>query len=383
MPLNRRSFLEKTTIAAAVALTGDCFSSYVCAGDDTPLTTGVGDVNTPTFYRHDIGTSAGRMHEPTAGTDGNIWTSPLDGNLWRYHAPTGEVQMIDLEKLTGRAWKGLHLWPIAYGNDVFLCCPNLSELWVWHRKTGTVKQYPFPHDKPAIYGGFVVPTWENVYFYDTTHAGVLKWNPATQQGSFFPCPYTLSGTLYMTFAEADRHEIWGSTYTGNDIVCFNIEEERWTHHLKSPLNDSTPTPGARVFGETLFVSDHLHGRIFPLNITSGEWGDAVPVPGYKEWFGYVSGGWYFDGKLYMCHSTWTGGTSSLDGEPHHFLGSWSVFDPDTRTFSRLDIPTRDGEERKYLMSDYAATYDDQLYILAVNAKAPQTAIVLRSQPLKG
>jgi len=90
----------------------------------------------------------------------------------------------------------------------------------------------------------------------------------------------------------------------------------------------------------------------------------------------------FSRKLYMCHSTWTGGTTSIDGEPHHFIGPWSVFDPQAKKFSRLDIPTRDGEVLSYLQSDYCATYDNGLYILAVNRKAPRNAIVFRTRPIE-
>ena len=67
-----------------------------------PLTSqGRGDVTTPRFFRHDVGTAPSRLHEPSVGPDGNMWTSPLDGSLWRYHCPSGDVEKIDLEALTG------------------------------------------------------------------------------------------------------------------------------------------------------------------------------------------------------------------------------------------------------------------------------------------
>ena len=58
-----------------------------------------------------------------------------------------------------------------------------------------------------------------------------------------------------------------------------------------------------------------------------------------------------------------------------------MFDPRTREFSRLDIPTRAGEELKYLQSDYCAACDNDLYILAVDRRPPHTVLVLRSKPL--
>ena len=373
--ISRRNFLITTVATAMAGRTSNVQAAKVLK------TTAVGDVSTPTFYRHDIGTAPGRLHEPSAGQDGSIWTSPLDGNLWRYHTPTGQVEIINLKKLTGRNWRGLHLWPIAHGSEVYLCTPKLPELWVFHLETKTVKQYAFPHANPSVYGGFVTEGWSHIYLYDTQHASVLKWNPQTRTGKNVSCPYKLSGTLFMTFVDKDRSEIWGSTYTGNDIVRFDVKLEKWTGHFKCPLPKATPTAGGKVFGETLFISDHLNGRIVPLNITSGEWGDPIPVPGYRDWFGFLSGGFLFRNKLYIVHSTWTGGKSSIDGEQHHFIGSWSVFDPATRKFSRLDLPTRSGEQLKYLMSDYCATYDDHLFILAVNQKQPKTVIVLQSKPL--
>ena len=99
-----------------------------------------------------------------------------------------------------------------------------------------------------MYGGFVVDGWDHAYFYDTRHMSVLKWDPKTQTGRNFPCPYELSDTLYMSFAEQDRHEIWGSTYTGNDIVRFDIKKEKWTAHFRCPLDKSTPTAGLMLRG---------------------------------------------------------------------------------------------------------------------------------------
>ena len=373
--INRRTFCE----AAIAAGCGMRAGSTMAAPQQS---TGRGDVQTPVFYRHDIGTAPGRLHEPSVGRDGNIWTSPLDGNLWRYHAPSGEVEIFDLQELTGRNWAGLHLWPIAQANSILLCTPKLPLLWVWDRAADKVTQYAFPHDQPSVYGGFVVDGWNHIYLYDTKHQSVLKWDPAAGRGVHFPCPYELSGTLYMSFVDRQRQEYWGSTYTGNDLVRFDVKSEQWTGHFKCPLAGATPTAGGRVFhGDTLYVSDHLNGRIIPLNIETKQWSDPIPVPGYRDWFGYLSGGFLFRDTLYLDHSTWTGGTSSIDGEPHHFIGSWTVFDPHTREFSRLDIPTRGGEESKYLQSDYCAAYDNELYILAVDRRPPHRVVVHRSKPL--
>lgn len=383
-PLSRRRLLglARSGLATLVFGAGQERPGTVHAADEPVLTTeGIGEVRTPRFHRRDIGVASGRMHEPTAGTDGNIWTSPLDGSLWQYDTRSGRTTIHDLKQLTGRDWKGLHLWPIAHGPKVYLCTPGLPELHVWDRERNRVTSHPFPHKEPAVYGGFVVPTWPHVYFYDTRHASVLKWNPETESSEHFPCPYKLTGTLYMSFALSDRNEIWGSTYTGNDIVRFDTLTDRWTAHFQCPHPNATPTAGGLVHENTLFVSDHLNGRIFPLNVNSGAWGDPIAVPGHKEWFGYLSGGWPFQGRLYLCHSTWTGGTGSIDGEPHHFLGTWTVFDPRTRTFSRLEFPLRAGEERAYLMSDYCAVSDNHLYLLAVNQKPPSTVIVLQTKPV--
>jgi streptogramin lyase len=341
----------------------------------TLQTRGRGDVATTTFYRHDLKFSSGRLHEPSADEQGNLWFSPLDGRLMKYHTPTGKLDILDLEQLTGKPWKGLHLWPVARGREVYLCSPAFEQLWVYDTVDGPVQQYALPHLKPQVYGGFSVPEWPFVYLYDTRTAGIVKWDPAAHAGAFIACPYELSGTLYMTFAAPRRKEIWGSTYIGNDLVRFNVSRHEWTGHWKSPLEGATPTPANAVFGETLYISDHLNGRLVPLDITSGTWGEPIPIPGFREWFGYVSGGTALGGHLYFCHSTWTGGNDSLDGKPHRFLGTWTVFDPKQQTFSRLDIPTRCDES---FISAYGQVARNQLYITAVNANPPQNAVMLRS-----
>ena len=375
--IDRRYFLGAS--AGALLSAGGA----VVSGAEVLTSRPVGDVDGSTFYRHDIGTAPGRMHEPSVSPDGRIWTSPLDGNLWNYHVGSGEVEITDLQQLTGRQWAGLHLWPIAHENSILLCTPKLPQLWVWNRDSNQVMRHTFPHANPSVYGGFVVNGWEHIYLYDTQHQSVLKWDPRKHAGENFPCPYELSGTLYMSFVDTNRSEIWGSTYTGNDIVCFDVRSEEWTAHFKCPLSNATTTPGGRVFnGTTLYVSDHLNGRIVPLNIQNGEWGKAIPLPGYRDWFGYLSGGFLFRDRLYIDHSTWTGGTDSIDGEQYHFIGSWTIFDPQTHGFSRLDYPIQDGEVLKYLQSDYCTTWNDELYLLAVNQKPPRTVSVLRSNPME-
>jgi len=367
--MNRREFLYA---AAGSVVYGQRRAD---AADELLTTTGKGEVKTPTFYRHNIGTAPDRFHEPSADDDGNLWTSPLDGSLWRYHTRTGKVEILELQRITGRLWHGLHLWPVAYGSEVYLCCPSLPNLWVYERKTKEVKRYDLPHSNSQVYGGFAVHP--SIYFYDTGSPALVKWDPTTHTGKHYPCPYPLSGTLYMSFADTQRKELWGSTYLGNDLVRFDIQADRWTAHWKFPGNKATPTPANAVFGDTLYVSDHLNGRLLPFNVETGAWGEAIPIPGYHEWFGYVSGGWVFRDLVYLCHSTWTGGNNSIDGKPHHFLGSWTVFNPETKKFSRLDIPTREGES---FMSDYALTVGGELYILAVNRNAPHDAVILRSCP---
>jgi hypothetical protein len=372
--MDRRTVLQ--SIAAASVAVPPRLRTH---STDILQTSAQGDVATPTFYRHDLGFSSGRLHEPSTDEQGNLWFSPLDGRLMKYHTSTGKLDILDVEQITGQPWKGLHLWPVARGRELYLCSPGFEQLWTYDTRRGAVQRYALPHVKPQVYGGFAVPGWPFVYFYDTRTAGILKWDPEAHAAEYSVCPYELSGTLYMAFAESRRQEIWGSTYTGNDLVRFDVKRYEWAGHWKSPLEGATPTPANAVFGETLYISDHLNGRIVPFAITTGTWREPIPVPGYRDWFGYISGGTFFRGHLYFCHSTWTGGDDSIDGKPHRFLGTWTVFDPQQRKFSRLDIPTRAGES---FISAYALVAHDQLYITAVNANPPKNAVMLRSDRWK-
>ncbi len=119
----------------------------------------------------------------------------------------------------------------------------------------------------------------------------------------------------------------------------------------------------------------LRSTLFAVRVADGVWEEPIPVPGYGEWFGYVSGGWYYRGLFYFVHSTWIGGTASIDGQPHHFLGTLTVFDPRRRAFSRLDIPARSGEE---FMCDYLLEVGGELFLLAANRNPPLNAVILRT-----
>ena len=381
-------FTRRDCLVSLVASTGSLLSvspgSAAPSGKEKRLLTtrGRGDVATPLFFRHDIGSAPSRLHEPSVGPDGNMWTSPLDGTLWRYHCPSGDNEKIDLKTLTGRSWRGLHLWPLAHGKQVLLCTPGLSRLWVWHRDTGRVSQHRFPHERPAVHGGPALPGSNTILLYDTRHSAVLLWDAVGHTGELFPCPYKLRGELYMMFADTRHSTYWGSTWNGNDIVRFDLKQRRWTGHFRHASATASTIVGGRVFdGKTVYVSNMFQGQLIPLDTVTGQWGQPIPVPGFGKWFGYLSGGFLFGDHLYFDHSTWTGGNGSIDGQPHHFIGSWTVFDPATRKFSRLDFPTRPGERLSQLQSDYAVAYRDNLFLVAVNRQAPRTAIVLRSTPL--
>lgn len=380
---SRRHYLASLLAGTGGLLTGSLHADQSHAAEKRLLTTsGRGDVATPRFFRHDIGTAPNRLHEPSVSPDGNMWTSPLDGVLWRYHCPSGDTEQIDLKTLTGRSWRGLHLWPVAHGKQVLLCTPGLPRLWVWHRDTGRVTQHRFPHDRPAVYGGHTLPGSNTILLYDTKHSAVLLWDTVSQSGELFPCPYKLSAKLYMMFADPQRGTYWGSTWLGNDIVRFDLKQRRWTGHFRHDSSNASTIVGGRLFdGKTVYVSNMFQGQLLPLDTSTGKWGEPITVPGFRKWFGYLSGGFLFGDHLYFDHSTWTGDNTSIDGQPHHFIGSWTIFEPATRKFSRLDFPTRPGETLADLQSDYAVTFRNNLFLVAVNRRSPRTAVVLRSSPL--
>ena len=349
--------------------------------EETYLTaTPRGEVRGPVFFRHDVGPTPGRLHEPSADTRGNLWTTPIvDWTLWRYATATGELERIRLTELKpDEEWTG-HLWPVAYGSEVYLCLPDKDYLLVYDQDRRVLTKYPSPVGAEHIYGGFASPRRERIYFYTCGSEGVggavIEWDPVQHSGGVFACPYMLSGNLYMTFLDDDRGEIWGSTYTGNDLVRFDVKAQQWTGHWKCPYPDATPTPSNEVVDGRLYVADHLNGRIIPFRVATGVWEEPIAVPGYREWFGYISGGWYYRGLFYFAHSTWTGGTNSLDGQPHHFLGTLTVFDPRRRAFSRLDIPARPGEG---FMCDYLLEIGGEFFLLAANRQPPLNAVVLRT-----
>lgn len=334
---------------------------------------GQGDVPTPLFYRHDLGFSSGRLHEPSADSNGTLWFSPQDGRLIGYRPSTGKVEVISLDRLTGRQWSGLHLWPVAAGRELYLCSPSLDVLLVYHTSTRQLSRYAIPYRHPQIFGGFTVGRF--VYFYDIGTPAVFKWDTILHRGRLIPCPYRLSGTLYMAFADPARREIWGSTYVANDLVRFDMSRDEWSGHWKVPLDGAGATPANAVLDGVLYLSDHLHGRLIPFRVNEQRWEQPIPIPGYGQDFGYVGGGVYYRGLLYLCHSTWTGANGSIDGQPHHFTGWWSVFDPATSKFSRLNIPAKPGE---LLCSAYGLVVGNELYLTAVNRNAPKNALIFRT-----
>ncbi len=373
--MNRRRFLELMAASSAALAAGARPGGQA---DDVPSVVGVGDVRTPRFYRYDLGFSAPRrLHEMAADAGGSLWCSPLDGRLVRYATATGKVDIVDLDRLTGQTWAGKHLFPVAYGPEIYLCSPAMPDLWVYEPAAGTARSYAPPYPNARIHGGF--PIGAHVYFYDIGDGSVTKWNPREHRGTRTACPYRLSGPLIMTFADAERQEIWGSTDGGNDLVRFDTATDRWTGHWHAPDADSRPTPAMAVTGNTMYLKDHLKGRLLTFDMREARWGRAIPIPGFRDWFGWVGGGHLHDGFFYFSHSTWTGGTGSIDGAPHHFIDAWSVFDPATSRFSRLRMPAAAGEA---FIASKGGVLGGELYITAVNAREPRNAIVVRSSRVR-
>lgn len=164
-----------------------------------------------------------------------------------------------------------------------------------------------------------------------------------------PLPYR--GQLAAGTAHAD-----GLVYSGLEeparIVCFDPVQERFVAEIPGPAPD-VPLSPQHLHRGILYCTSSSRGCIHPLELSSRRWLEPIRTPDHGRVYGFVGGGFSFEGRLFTCLSTYahpsrldpnTGkvivpeGPLTVDGRPPRFLDRLLVFDPQTRGFEYLTAP---------------------------------------------
>lgn len=347
-------------------------------------------------YRHD--------HLPTqrpygVDVDENDWLwEGVGADLVTHHLRSAETRVYKLPELGGHAvyqcfcWQGKVLMTLGSG-------PHYA---VFDPKTGKAEAKTVATPNPIMWYGTYNQDRSKVLIYDRGSAAVIILDGPDAAPRYVQSPYDgdlasgsclTNGVALTFFTDPCR------------MVRFDSVSERFLDITDVPCADAGFS-GRFEHRDVLYCADSAGGRLIPLDLKTLTWQEPIPTPEYGmgKTYGFIGGGFGFQGKGYFCLSNYAhrsrldrktgkiilppeGTPMTVDGAPIWFLDRYLVFDPETRQFDFLIAPEQpDG--KSLLCYAYA---DEKRFVITgvlqpwtvkpdhVNAYGPW--LVVQSQPV--
>jgi len=214
------------------------------------------------------------------------------------------------------------------------------------RRTGVRREIPAA--QPIVWYGTKTPKGKVILFERSESKALILDGPDAEM-RVIDCPF--EGQLASGWMLSDRY-LYSPLSDPARIIRFDTAQERFIDENPSPFPEATLS-GHHEHKGILYTWDTAGGRLLPLNLATGKWLAPIPTPDYGTLYGFLGGGFSFQGKAYICLSTYshpsrldskTGtiiipeGALSVDGRPPRFLDRYLVFDPERYAFDYLVAP---------------------------------------------
>jgi len=295
------------------------------------------------LYRHDE-LAVPRPYGLDGAADEWLWEGTTANRLMGHHLRTGELRVLEVPEMDGKvvysvfAWRGGLLLELGHAPFYLFLDPE----------SGDCVRRPLGGDNPITWYGARLPG-DRVAMFDRGQRRVLVLDSPEAEPRAVPCPFEgdLSGGRVL--GDGLLYSILGDPAR---VVRFDPGEERFLDERPLPWPEIGVTGGLEHEG-VWYCADCAGGRILAMELESGRWLEPVPHPDHGRVFGYIGGGFGFEGRAWFCLSTYmhrsrldtgTGkiilpeGPLTLDGRTPRFLERMLVFDPETRTFDYLVAP---------------------------------------------
>ncbi len=337
----------------------------------------------PTFaYRHDD-LFIPRPYGIDVDAQDWLWEGTTNDRLLAHHLRTAERRIIHLPALAGHVVYSTFVWD----DKLVLTLGDAPFYLVYTPATGHCRQVPLAGKKPIVWYGARLPNGKLLLCDRGGGAALLLDGPDAAPRAI-PCPYAGD------FGHASVHgDGLAYTFMGDParVVRFDPASEKFVD--ERPL----PWPEVGVSGRfdhrgVLYCADSAGGRLLPLDLATQRWFDPIAHPDHRKVFGFIGGGFSFQGRGYYCLSTYSArsrldrstgrvivpdGPLSVDGKPYRFMQHYLVFDPETRAFEYLTAPAQ-GDDTTVLLC-YAWTDGQRFAITGLALPHDEPGVPRREQ----
>ncbi len=322
----------------------------------------------PELYSVWVGAKNTRVYGIDDDHEGSLWFTGSLNLLHRYWPANGDIETREIPEKHGGSQC------LCAGDKVYVLPQTNEKITVCDVAEGRVYQVDKPFPEANLWYGHSDKERNVLYLPERARHCLVVWDVASDTSQTLTYPGVGELPSIRTVDWSERLEVF-SVPSGDGgwghRVYYDPEEERFI----AEDNEEIP-PG---FGESAsrYIVNYKDGRVIRIDRESGEVLER-DVPGWREEFGFIGGGVFYDGWQLNNLSTYdasfrydekTGNYIQLkedphkgvDGHPYHFMDRFIGYHPATDTFDFLIPDVPDG---KYPQLCYNKISDGDLFITA-------------------
>ena len=308
-----------------------------------------------------------RPYAPDIDGDGLLWYGR--DSLFCSNLETNTTEKIDTTYLEGNPLSSV----FCYGNKIYIAAQKSPFIYVYYKDTKDFKRFSLPEPESNIWYGVKVDNGQKLYLYARNLGKLIVWDTEIDKGIAIPFPDNID--LWSGFYVEQDQAIYSFTLENKPsrLVRFDLKKQKYDAIIYTP-DPNLEITGVNTIGDTLYCADRFTGRIFPFNYVDKKWSEPVVAPGIGKEFGFVGVGCSYNGLALYCLSTYKGKMKwdfdknkyissedeniGVDGNKHHFLNKFLVYDPRQNKFEFLEAE----ENGRYPLLCYSIVHNDKLII---------------------
>lgn len=333
------------------------------------------------MYLYPYGIKTGRPFAMDIDAAGIVWFGNVA--LYRYDPYKSQVQVIEKAVQQGKAICQC----VCSDQKVYLLRQKSSTMGVYEPSKDSLTEVRLPSETSAIWYGMAIPDRPQLLLFDRDAPGIVVWDSTLDQG--WTVPFRLGGDppangVYIP----DENVLYCSAGEPARLVRFSLETLTFDEIHKAPDPGMLPT-GLTRLDQTLYLADGRGGKIHAFDLNKKEWVRVLHPPEYGESYAFIGGALSFRSQVYFALSTYrstytydpqsgllvmkpgeSDPDTGIDGEHHHFLDRYLVYNPKSDEFGFLTTPQ---VPNAYYLICYGVSRGGNLYISGYNIYDPVNA----------
>ena len=246
------------------------------------------------LYRHDDILTA-RPYGCDVDEDDWLWEGCGYNRLTGHHLRTAEFVQIPVPEMGGRPIYQVFVWE----GKLVLTLGNASFYLVYDPVKRTCVRREIPAARPIVWYGTKTSNGKVILF-ERSESLALVLDAPDAEPRAIPCPF--EGQLASGWSLSDGM-VYSPLSDPARIVRFDPVQERFIDENPARFPKATLS-GCLEHRGVLYTWDTARGRLLPLDMETGRWLDPISTPDYGTLYGFLGGGFGFQGKAYICLSTY-------------------------------------------------------------------------------